>query len=123
MDQADAVSYFPSPFSPSSHGYPSSPLSDASGSEDSSTSIPSSPIDHSSSPHPKRIQAHPVTKTYTRKNKKQISILERYYEENQTPDANMIHLIAKDSGLPDQKVSRWFYDKRRRSKQLGLAHH
>lgn len=69
-----------------------------------------------SSPSSRR--SHNVTKTYTRKNKKQITILERYYAENSCPDASMIHAIATEANLPEQKVSRWFYDKRRRSKQL-----
>jgi len=105
---------------------PSSPMSDThSESDDSSPSTdppssPASPNSFSPSPHMRRNQPHAVTKTYTRKNKKQISVLEKYYEDHQSPDANMIHHIAFESNLPEQKVARWFYDKRRRSKQLNL---
>jgi hypothetical protein len=101
--------------------YSGSHLSDNSGSEDSSPPIdpPSSPSSPSSPSVTKRGHSHSVTKTYTRKSKKQIAFLEKYYEENHSPDANRIHMIALESGLPEQKVSRWFYDKRRRSKQLN----
>jgi len=107
---------------------PSSPMSDNthSGSEDSSPSTdpPSSPSSPTSpgAAHTRRNQPHSVTKTYTRKNKKQIAVLEKFYEESQSPDADMIHHIANESNLPEQKVARWFYDKRRRSKQLNQGH-
>jgi len=107
---------------------PSSPMDNThSGSEDSSPSTdppssPSSPTSPGVAHIPGRTQPHSVTKTYTRKNKKQIAVLEKYYEESQSPDANMIHHIAHESNLPEQKVGRWFYDKRRRTKQLNQGH-
>ena len=52
----------------------------------------------------RRGHGHAVTKTYTRKSKKQIVALEKYYLQNPSPDTAMIHMIAVECNLPDQKV-------------------
>jgi hypothetical protein len=83
---------------------PMSPLGPELSSDDSSPSeLPSSPP---TPPSPGRRMSHhsSLAKTYTRKSKKQIAVLEKYYTENPSPDTNMIHAIANECNLPEQKV-------------------
>ena len=55
-------------------------------------------------------------KSRKRKNEAQMSILMKYYEQNQDPDLVLKKKIAEETTLTVKQVSDWFYNLRVRKK-------
>ena len=59
----------------------------------------------------------PVSKQSNRLSRDQKSILQRSLDVNCYPNKTTIKELASETGLPEQKVCRWFDDQRRPTKE------